>query len=164
MCRRCRGVLTTSSRRSNGLLQPRHDAQGVAAALVGEGRLGDAPAGVHLADQVVGRDAHVGEEDLGELVGDAGDLPQRTHLDARLVHVDDQVGDALVLGRVAVGAHQHDAQVGLRRAAGPDLLAVDDELVAVDVGAALERGQVGARVRLGVELAPDLVAEEDVLR
>ena len=42
-------------------------------ALVAERRLRDAPAVVHVAEHVGGRDAHVGEEDLVE-VRDAGDL------------------------------------------------------------------------------------------
>ena len=43
--------------------------------------------------------AHVVEEDLVEL-GVAGDLPQRLHRDAGRLHVEEEVGDALVLGRV----------------------------------------------------------------
>ena len=51
-------------------------------ALVHQRGLGDAPAVAHAAEQVVGGDAHVGEERLVE-VRDAGDLPQRACLDAR---------------------------------------------------------------------------------
>ena len=48
------------------------------------------------------------EEDLVEQ-GRAGDLPQRPHLDPRRSHVDQEVGDALVLGHVGIGAGQADA-------------------------------------------------------
>ena len=43
----------------------------------------------------------------------------------------------------------------------PDLLAVDHPLVAVELGAAPEVAEVGAGVRLGVALAPDVLAGED---
>ena len=54
----------------------------VHAALVGERRVGDAPALVLRADELVVGDEHVGEEHLVEL-GLVGDLAQRPHLDAR---------------------------------------------------------------------------------
>ena len=43
---------------------------------------GDRPAVVQRAEQVVGGDAHVGEELLAE-AGLAGDQPQRRHFEAR---------------------------------------------------------------------------------
>ncbi len=42
----------------------------------------------------------------------------------------------------------------------PDLLPVDDPLVAIAYGPRREPGEVGARARLGEELAPDLLARE----
>ena len=77
------------------------------------------------------------------------------------LHVDQQAGDALVLGRRRIGAHDQQAQVGDVGVAGPDLLAVDDEVVAVAHALGFERGQVAAGVRLGEALAPDFVARED---
>ena len=74
------------------------------------------------------------------------------------VHRADEVGDAHVLGRRRVGAGQQDAPAGDVGVAGPDLLAVDDPLVAVALGPGGERGQVGAGTRLAEELAPDLLA------
>ena len=71
----------------------------------------DPPAVVDLADAVRVGDARAVEEDLVEL-DLAGDLAQRSHLDAGLVHVEQEVGDALVLGRVGIGARQQDREVG----------------------------------------------------
>ena len=71
----------------------------------------------------------------------------RTVMPGRL-HVHQEVGDAAVLGRVRVGAGEHEHPVGVVRAGGPDLLAVDDVVVAVADGAGLERGEVGAGARL----------------
>ena len=45
----------------------------------------------------------------------------------------------------------------------PDLLAVDDEDVAAPLGARARGGEVGAGVRLGEALAPDLLGGEDLL-
>ena len=78
---------------------------------------------------VVG-DVHVGEEDLVERRA-AGHLPQRAHLDTGRLHVDDEAGEALVLGRVGIAAADDLADVAELRAGRPHLLAVDDPLVAV---------------------------------
>src|SRR6202035_2120375 len=52
------------------------------------------PAVVDLSDDEVGGRAGAVEEDLVEL-GRAGDLADRANLDARLVHGDEQVGQAV---------------------------------------------------------------------
>ena len=81
---------------------------------VGAGAVGDVDAGPAARYRRRGRAvsvgvasdgvvADVGEVDLVEL-GVTGHLAQRPHLDARLVHVDDEVGEPLVLGRVGIGA------------------------------------------------------------
>ena len=72
-----------------------------AGALVGERRVGHRPAVVEAADQRVGRHAGVGHEHLVEQ-RPAGHLAQRADVDAVLVHVHREVGDALVLGHVGV--------------------------------------------------------------
>src|SRR5919202_189268 len=135
---------------------PRQDA---AAALVAERRLRQLPALALLADDVLGRHADIGEEDFGELRA-AGDLLQRAHLDARAVHVQDEVGDALVLGDAGVRPRQEHAEVGVGPEARPDLLPVDHPLVALAYGAGLEAGQVGAGIGFRVQLAPDVVGGE----
>ena len=133
------------------------------AALVAERRLRDLPAAVQLADEVLGRHAHVVEEDLVELLA-AGHLPQRPNGDARAVHVDDEEADALRLRRGADRCAPAGCPSGELRVAGPHLLAVDDEVVAVALGLAAQRGEVGAGVGLGEELAPDLLGREDLGR
>src|SRR5690606_19123206 len=57
---------------------------------------------------------------------------------------------------------QQQPPIGAVRAARPDLLAVDDELVALQHGTGAQAGEVRARVWLGEELAPDLVGSQDV--
>ena len=74
--------------------------------------------------------ARLVEEQLAE-VALAVEGPHRPDLDAGLVHVEDQPGDALVLRRVGVGADQQLAVVGDVRPRAPDLLAGDDVVVAV---------------------------------
>ncbi len=59
-----------------------------------------------------------------------------------------------------VGAGQQQAPVGVQRPAGPHLLAVDHEAVALAAGGGLQAGQVGAGVGLGEALAPDLAVED----
>ena len=123
------------------------------------------PAAADLADDVLDRHLHVGEEDLVEL-GLAGDLAERPHLDAGRVHVDEQVGEPGVALAVGIAARDEDAPVGDVRERRPDLLAVDDEVVALERESRgrAHGGEVGARVRLGEALAPDLLGREDLLQ
>ena len=67
----------------------------------------------------------------------------------------------MCFGDLGVGARDEHAPLGVLRARGPHLLAVDDPLVAVLDRARLERRQVGAGLGLGEALAPDLVGGED---
>ena len=134
--------------------------RGRRAPLEAEGGHRHLPAVVHAADDVVLRAAGVGEEDLVELRRPVG-LDDGADLDALLVHRHEQVGDAGVLGRVGVGAGEQEAVVGVLGLGGPDLLAVDDPLVAVELGLALQAGEVGAGVGLGEALAPRRLALED---
>ena len=68
----------------------------------------DAPAVADRAEPLRVRDAHVGEVHLVEL-GVAGELAQRAHLDAGRLHVDEEVGEAPVLGRLGIGAGEQQA-------------------------------------------------------
>ena len=77
-----------------------------------------------------GRDACLVEEHLAERVGTVHQL-QRPDLDAGLIHVDQEVGDAAVLGLIAIGAGEQHPEVGLIRPGVPHLLARHDPLVAV---------------------------------
>ena len=131
------------------------------APLEAEGGHGDVPPVVDPTDDVLLRAAGVGEEHLAEL-GRAVDLLDRPHLDAGLLHRAQQVGDALVLRGVGVGAAEDEDVVGHEALGGPDLLAVDDPLVAVEDGLGLEAGEVGARVGLAEALAPGDLAGEDL--
>src|SRR3990172_578085 len=129
--------------------------------LVGERRDGHAPPLVDLADDVGCWHADALEEDLVEL-GLARDLLERPDADARRLHIDEDEGDALVLGRAGVRADEVEAPVGDMGHAGPDLLTVDDVPVAIEDGARLEVGQVAAGVGLGEALAPELLGVEDL--
>ena len=95
---------------------------------------------------------HVVEEDLVEVSGTPR-LLDRSDLDARRPHVDDEATDPPVLD-LGVGAREQHAPVGFLRPAGPDLLPVHDVVVAVAHRAGLEAGEIGPGVGLGVTLAP----------
>ena len=85
--------------------------------------------------------SEVVEELFAELGGavDLRDAPQR---DARAVDGHQEHRQALVLGHVPVGAGQHQAVVGGKRAGAPRLRAVDDPVVGHAVGAGDHPGQV----------------------
>ena len=57
-----------------------------------------------------------------------------------------------------VGAHQREHPVGMVRPGGPDLLAVDDEVVAVAHRRGAQAREVGAGIGFGIALAPDRLA------
>src|SRR3984893_1503032 len=88
-------------------------------------------------------------------------MPQRADVDARLAHVNDEIGDSLVLRRVLVGAGQHDGERRLVRPGRPDLLAVDDPRVTVALGSGGQRREVTAGAGLAEQLAPQLVGAHD---
>ncbi len=127
--------------------------------LVRQHRVRGAPPATRRAQAHRVGNADVGEEDLVEVRG-AVDLPQRPHVDARRAHVDEERGDALVLRRVGVAAGEQQAPVAVVRARRPHLLAVDSPLLAVELGACAQSGEVGARARFGEELAPHVVAAQ----
>ncbi len=102
-------------------------------------------------------DAHVGEEHFVERRAPRH-LAERSYLDTGREHVDDETGEALVLGQVGVGAADDLADLGVLRARRPHLLAVDDPLVAILDGAGLQAGEVRSRDRLAEELARHDVA------
>ena len=60
----------------------------------------------------------------------------------------------LCFGSVGIGAHEAEAPVGVVRARRPDLLAVDDEVVAVEHGPRAQAREVAARGRLAHAEAP----------
>ncbi len=102
-------------------------------------------------------DAHVVEEDLVE-ARPTGHLAQRPDLDSGRPHVDDEAGQALVLGLLGIGAGDDLADVGVLRPRRPHLLAVEHPLVAVALGSRLQAGEVAPGAGLGEQLAGDDVA------
>ena len=73
----------------------------------------DLPAAILFADQVGLGNLYILEKNLVEAAR-AGHLHQRPDRDARAVHVDQQIADALVLGGGGVGADQQE-NVGVTR-------------------------------------------------
>ena len=112
------------------LAQPHLEEEREPCALVHQRRQRDLPAVADAADDVLVGDPRVLDEELVELRL-AGDLAQRPDLDRVLLHVHQEVGQALVLRRLGVGARDEHAPLRVLRAAGPDLLAGDDPAVAV---------------------------------
>ena len=88
-------------------------------------------------------------------------LLEWAHLDSFLVHVEHEVGQAMVLRHVPVRACEQEAVVGVVGAGGPHLLAVDEKVVAVAIGTGCGAGEVGAAARFAEELAPSVFAGED---
>ena len=68
----------------------------------------------------------------------------------------------LCFGALAIGAGEHEAPIAPVRVRRPDLLTVDDPVVAVEVGARLNVRQVAARIRFGVSLTPQFLAPADL--
>ena len=130
-------------------------------ALEAQQRLGDAPTCVEFTHQVGGRHAHVFQEHFAQLAVPRH-VPDRPHPDAGLVHVDQEEADAGLLLRLLVGARQHEDVAGVGGERGPDLLAVDDVLVAIGDRLGTQPRQVRARIRFGVPLAPQVLASDDL--
>ncbi len=121
----------------------------------------DVPAAVDGADHMRLRHADTVEEGFAER-RIAGDQQDRLGRHALRGHVEQDEADAVVLLRGGIGADQAEDPVGVVGVGGPDLRARDDEIVAVAFGAGLERGEIGAGVRLGIALAPADQARRDL--
>src|SRR6185295_238630 len=102
--------------------------------------------------------AHVLEEDLTELAL-AGDLAETPDHHAGCVELHQDERDAAV-AILRVGTREDEDPIGPRTERRPHLLAVQDEVVAVEHGGGPERGEVASRSRLAEALTPDLVARE----
>ena len=126
-------------------------------ALEREQALGDGPAFVDLADEVVFVRAHVVEKHLAEFFV-PGDVADGTQGDARRFHVHQQEADAALLLHLFVGAHQHINVGGVVRHRGPDFAAVDDVFVAIEHGLGAQARKIGTRIGFGIALAPHVVA------
>ena len=96
----------------------------------------------------------LGHEDVVEHhlveIGVAGEIPDRTHLDARRVHRDEELGQAVaaVVGGGGRSAQKRDHVVRAVRVARPDLAPVDLPPAVYRLRPALRGVEVGARVRL----------------
>ncbi len=117
------------------------------------------PALVFGSDAVSVGNSHIGQVDLVELCF-TGDLPQRADLHSRGVHVEGEVGHALVFGHVGIAAGDEHAPVGDMGQGVPHLLAVDDPFLAVPHRPGPQPGEVGSGPGLGEQLAPPFLAGE----
>ncbi|MEZ5206348.1 MAG: hypothetical protein R2690_05070 [Acidimicrobiales bacterium] len=136
--------------------------RGLVPRFVRQRRRRDAPPVVDGADALVVRHDGVVEEHLVE-VELVGDLAQRPDVDARLVHVDGERRDALVLRRAGVGARQHQAPIGELGVGRPHLLAGEaPPAAAVADRLGRQRSQVAAGARLREQLAPQRLGREDL--
>src|SRR5205823_2831496 len=88
-------------------------------------------------------------------------LAQRADGDARLVQPKGEPRDAAVLRYGEIGPGQQHAVVRLLRLAAPDLLAVDDPVIAVASGPRGKSGEVRSGAGLAEQLAPADAALED---
>ncbi len=140
------------------------DLSGDAHPLVGEGAHRHHPPLALAAESALDRQRSVGEEHLVEHLL-AGHVADRSRLDSRRLHVHDERGDPLVLGSSfdggGVGAEQEEAPAGEMRGRDPDLLPVDDVVVAVPDCGGPQVGEVVARVGFRKALAPVLAGFED---
>ena len=127
--------------------------------LVGQCGARQAPAVVDRAHHHVVGDEHIVEEHLVEQLG-AGDLAQRSHDDARRLHVDDEVGDALVFRSVGIGTGQAHPVVRLLRPGVPHLLPGEPPTTLCPNGFHLQGGQIRACTRLTEQLTPDQLAAQ----
>ena len=127
--------------------------------LVGQHGARRRPTLVDLTQDAAHRDNYVGEKHLVEMRRTGG-LHQRPYVDARAVHVDEQEGDAVMLGHIGIRTHQQHAAIAELRGRVPHLLAIDHELVAIAIGPARKAGQIATGTRLAEELTPCIITGE----
>ena len=106
-----------------------------------------------LADEIVLLGDGVVEERLAERRC-AGDQPDGPNGDAGLIHAEQEEADAVVLGHVGIRPHKAEDPVGVVGAGGPDLLAIDHEVVALVLRPGTKGGEVRPGTGFRVALAP----------
>ena len=112
-------------------------------------------------DEIDLRHDDVVEEALAELLI-AVDQLDRSHRDARIRHREEDETDAFPLGHIEVRSDEAEHPVRVMRARGPDLRAVHKVVVALVLGARLQGSKVRTGVRLGIALAPTVLAARDL--
>ena len=118
------------------------------------------PAIAGFRQQEFRRNFRIGQEHLIER-GMAVHLAQGLHIDAWLFDIDDEKTEAMVLRHIPVGARQQQPVLRVMGAGGPDLLAVDDPLVPLEIGPRRRAGKIGTAARLAEQLAPSVLASQD---
>ena len=86
-------------------------------------------------------DCYIVKENLVDVAVATSKL-DRTNVDSRRLHVDPEIGQALVLGDIGVGPDDDDAIVAILRPAGPQFLAVDFPAIAIGFGFCSQAGQI----------------------
>src|SRR5208282_3898430 len=142
-------------------LEQEMEARAIRAALVHERADSHIPAVVDFAEDVFDWHAHITEEELIEFAL-SSHLPQWTDVDARRLHIDQQNRQSFVLRYVRVRANNKLAPISHPAVAGPHLLTVDDVVVSVQAGFGLQTRKIGAGVRFGETLTPDLFSAENL--
>ena len=83
------------------------------------------------------------------------DLIDRANFDAGALEIDDEHRDTCVLRLVRIGTSNDDSVVRDMSEGGPDLLTIEDPLVAISFGLSLKACDVTASAGFGEHLAPD---------
>jgi hypothetical protein len=128
---------------------------------VTEQRLGHRPTLVDAADDVLFGHLHVVEEGVAER-GRVSERLHRLDLDAGALQVNQEEGDTRLLLRLGIRPDQAEDPIGILGIRGPSLLSVDHEVIACVLGGGTKGGQVAARARLGIALAPELFGAQDL--
>src|SRR6202021_4227755 len=81
--------------------------------------------------------------------------------DAPRFHVDEKKRNALLWPSLGTGAHQAEYPVGVLAHCVPSLLPIDYIVIALAHRAGPQRSEVGAGARLGISLAPPILAGDD---
>jgi len=112
------------------------------------------------ADQIGDRHAHIGEEDLAEMTIGRHVL-DRPHFDPGSVHRHDDFADTGVRRTLLRRPTDQVTELADFAEACPDLLAVDDELVALAHGSGLQTCEIAAGVGLAHSDAPRRFTGDD---
>jgi hypothetical protein len=88
-------------------------------------------------------------------------VDERHHRDTGRLQIDEEVADPPVLRRLLIRAGEQDHPLGEVPLTRPDLLAVDDVIIAVAHRPRLQRGEVRPCPRLGEALTPQHLRPRD---
>ena len=125
-----------------------------------KGRSSNLPAVAQALNHVIGFHHRICKKDLVER-GVVIHLPQGLHVHGILGHINQEIGQPLMLGHVPIRARQQQSPFGMMGRCGPNFLTIDDPLIFLEIRPRRGSSQIGTAARFAEQLAPSILTGQN---